>query len=574
MFDPTGTSGSIHINGSLVLSTLPGPGYIINAKLVLPSSSTTTRISSTCDTAGAPLMTWHRRYGHIAPSTILEIEKKDVVNGLKLSDCKVEDCEACILSKSPRSPFSPTSTPAPRPLHQVFIDLGFVESPDSEGRITYLAIVDQFSTAKWSFPLTGKTASEFVGIFVDWRTQVELITGHKVKIVRSDNGPEFKNAAFASVCREFGILHELTAPYTPEQNSNIERLNVSLLNLVGAMLKDADLPKLFWSFALSVATHVSNHTVHARLGNKSAYEVIMNKKPSVAHLRPFGAIGFAHIDKSTRTKLDDRATRGIFVGYDSEYNYVLWLEDKKRTLVARHVVFGIDERSSLEVTLPLDYPSPPTTPTSIDDATDDQQVSQNDNRPPPPPDDSTSSKKWDYVPVVVGKNPGKFENVVLNNIIGGIDRPRPRQAHFVSSTRDKETIFVRLAVVNDSELPPLDAPNIVKPAFHSRDTWEEDSIFVGVSLPDTPRNYAKAMSSPDKKHWQQAITTKWNAFDSHGVLKLAKLPSGSQALGTTWVFIRKTDSKNVTIRYKACLVAQGLGQRPGIGVNETFAPVA
>ncbi len=60
------------------------------------------------------------------------------------------------------------------------------------------------------------------------------------------------------------------------------------------------LPKSFWSCALAVATCVGSQSTHPRLQGKSPLEVISSHKPSISHLRPFGCVAFAHIDKALR----------------------------------------------------------------------------------------------------------------------------------------------------------------------------------------------------------------------------------------------------------------------------------
>ena len=39
-----------------------------------------------------------------------------------------------------------------------------------------------------------------------------------IKIVRSDNGSEFKNTRINELCDEFGIRHQFSAKYTPQSN--------------------------------------------------------------------------------------------------------------------------------------------------------------------------------------------------------------------------------------------------------------------------------------------------------------------------------------------------------------------
>jgi hypothetical protein len=68
----------------------------------------------------------------------------------------------------------------------------------------------------------------------------ENLTGKKLKYIRSDNGPEYGgdimdiefqefNSKFDDYCEKYGIIHERTDNYTPEQNGNAERKNRTLV---------------------------------------------------------------------------------------------------------------------------------------------------------------------------------------------------------------------------------------------------------------------------------------------------------------------------------------------------------
>jgi transposase InsO family protein len=51
----------------------------------------------------------------------------------------------------------------------------------------------------------------------------------KVKNIRSDNGSEFRNTQVEEFLDEGGIKHELSAPYTPQKNGIVERMNRTLI---------------------------------------------------------------------------------------------------------------------------------------------------------------------------------------------------------------------------------------------------------------------------------------------------------------------------------------------------------
>jgi transposase InsO family protein len=53
--------------------------------------------------------------------------------------------------------------------------------------------------------------------------------GLRIKKIRIDNGTEFKNSQIEGFLEEEGIKHELSSPYTTQQNSVVERNNRTLL---------------------------------------------------------------------------------------------------------------------------------------------------------------------------------------------------------------------------------------------------------------------------------------------------------------------------------------------------------
>lgn len=60
------------------------------------------------------------------------------------------------------------------------------------------------------------------------------------------------------------------------------------------------------------------------------------------HLKVFGAVAYAHILVETRTKLDDRAQKTIFIGYKQGV-YKLFNPVTKKVSVSRDVTFSEDE---------------------------------------------------------------------------------------------------------------------------------------------------------------------------------------------------------------------------------------
>ncbi|SGY92246.1 BQ5605_C038g11725 [Microbotryum silenes-dioicae] len=180
---------TITYQGGIVAKTLSGTSYTLDfTRIVEDQAHVATRA-----TAGASLMEWHRR-------SIMELVKSGAVDGLVLTDEKVHDCESCgICSKSRATKFTELVTQVTDVLQRVFMDIGFVaeDQVDFQGRKAYLAIVDQYSTAKWTFPLKTKSAGEATRVWIAFRQGVEKMTGRKIKRVRTNNGSELRSACWA-----------------------------------------------------------------------------------------------------------------------------------------------------------------------------------------------------------------------------------------------------------------------------------------------------------------------------------------------------------------------------------------
>ena len=82
-------------------------------------------------------------------------------------------------------------------------------------------------------------------VFKRFSSRASTNFGVKIKHIRSDNGTEFKNTDFDDYLDELGITHELSAPYTPQQNGVVERRNRTLVEVARTMLDEYNTPCRF-----------------------------------------------------------------------------------------------------------------------------------------------------------------------------------------------------------------------------------------------------------------------------------------------------------------------------------------
>ena len=79
-------------------------------------------------------------------------------------------------------------------------------------------------------------------MFKHYKNEVENQLSKKIKAIRSDRGGEYE-AHFGEFCSEHGIIHQTTAPYSPQSNGVAKRKNHTLKEMMNAMLISSGLPQ-------------------------------------------------------------------------------------------------------------------------------------------------------------------------------------------------------------------------------------------------------------------------------------------------------------------------------------------
>jgi hypothetical protein len=162
----------------------------------------------------------------------------------------------------------------------------------------------------------------------------------KVKKIRSDNGSEFKNLQVEEFLEEEGIKHEFSAPYTPQQNSVVERKNRTLIDMARTMLGEFKTPEQFWSEAMNTACHAINRLYLHRLLKKTSYELLTGNKPNVSYFRVFGNKCYILVKKGRHSKFAPKDVEGFLLGYDSNTKaYRVFNKSSGLVEVSNDVVF-------------------------------------------------------------------------------------------------------------------------------------------------------------------------------------------------------------------------------------------
>ena len=107
----------------------------------------------------------------------------------------------------------------------------FIALPLLGERNTMSLFIDDFTRYCQVYLLHAK--SEALDMFRIFKKESELHCKALIRRLRSDRGGEYYNLSYF---QSTDIIHEVTAPYTPQQNGVTERKNRTLTEMINAML--------------------------------------------------------------------------------------------------------------------------------------------------------------------------------------------------------------------------------------------------------------------------------------------------------------------------------------------------
>nr|GEV10888.1 hypothetical protein [Tanacetum cinerariifolium] len=226
-------------------------------------------------------MLWHRRLGHLNFKTMNKLVRHNLVRGLP-TKCFENDhsCTACLKGKQHKASF----------------------------------VTDDFSKFTWTFFL--KTKDETSGILRKFITEIENLKDLKVKIIRCDNGGEFRNKEMNDFCSRKGIKREISNARTPQQNGVAEKRNRTLIEAARIM----------------VLVNKSQ--------NKTPYELFNGRTSAIGFLKPFGCHVMILNTLDNLGKFEAKGDEGYFIGYSmSNKAFRVFNKRTKRVEENLHVDF-------------------------------------------------------------------------------------------------------------------------------------------------------------------------------------------------------------------------------------------
>ena len=256
---------------------------------------------------------WHSRLGHVNVASVKRLKQLSLIPDF--SNTSFDKCEVCVEAKHPKKAFNKSVSRTSSLLELVHSDLGdFKNSMSRGGKHYYITFVDDFSRFTKVYLLSTKDEAEEK--FLIYKAEVENQLNLKIKRLRSDRGGEYDSNPLKKFCETNGIIHETTAPYTPEQNGIAERKNRTLKDMMNAMLISSGMPTNMWGEAILSACYVLNRVPHKKL-DKTPFELWRGFKPNLSYLKVWGCLGKIGLPDFQRSKIGPKTVDGIFIGYAS-----------------------------------------------------------------------------------------------------------------------------------------------------------------------------------------------------------------------------------------------------------------
>ncbi|WVZ51756.1 hypothetical protein U9M48_002868 [Paspalum notatum var. saurae] len=379
------------------------------------------------------------------------------------------------------------------------------------GKWYVLVVVDDFSRFSWVFFMESK--DEAIGFVRDLVLRLRNESHKAMRAIHSDNGGEFRNSRFENFCRDLGLKHQFSSPYTPPQNSVVERKNRTLVEMSRTMLDEHRTLRRFWAEAMNTTCYIANRiSLRAFRG-----------QPNVKHLRAFGCRCFVLKKARHLDKFESRCLDGMFLGYASNSRaFRVWILEAKQVVETCEVSFdetmpcttpafelsGNDEEGTPifedEEGVVNDGDAGATAPAA---APPSSATSSDDEGGPLP----TSSSSLPRQQVQAEAGPAEDARKVTSEIVPSRQVQRDHPPHRMIGDIHQH--------VTRSSVNSL--------AFFSHSAYVASF---------EPRDVSHALSDPN---WVNAMHEELENFERNHVWDLVEPPPNYRPIGTKWVFKNK-----------------------------------
>jgi len=485
------------------------------------------------------------------------------------------NCVVCIIAKSKKQSYhTSVKNNSYKTGECIHADLVHAATESRRENKYFLILKDEASSFRQVY--LQKKKDNTAENIIDALNFISNQTGNSVKVFRSDNGTEFVNEKLKQFFSEKGIQHGLNAPYTSASNGMIERDVRTVQDMARSMLIQSQLDEKHWDDAVTTACYILNRTLSSKNTEKTPFEWIFNRKPSVHHLKIFGCKAYAHIMEESRggKKWTSRTRECLFVGYNSlNKNYRLYVPSERRYIEqVKHVVFSEESIRKIK----NDTESDLIISTQHLKIQNDEENNQSEERS----ETSEDEEEEEINKKVRTQNESTDTDILeLHPTENDNLEPPPNNDDLNLSWSDQmeeddneETFY------NAEETPRIETPqpSTSRPKREKKPIDRYQAGFLTIPTIDNiiePTSYKEAVTSKQKEDWIEAMESEMQSQASNGTWELVKRPPLARVLKNRWVYKIKPSPDGEQYKYKARLVVKGYNQIEGLDYEETFAPV-
>ena len=389
-----------------------------------------------------------------------------------------------------------------------------------------------------------------------------------VRVLKSDNGTEFKNTFITTFCNKTSIIQRFSTPYFPSENGKIERAIRTVKTVMRNILITARLSISFWCMAAYYAVNIIN--VLPKKGNKkSPFELFMQKKPQMKRFFIFGAPGIAldnNKAQGLKRSLFKRAEKIKFMGFSSNSKmYRVWNIKKQKFEEFRDIKLN-EEYIIRKQQERFEHDTHPTITKRYNMTDQAREISL---------ELKLIDEVDDKMPLY---HPGKVQKETLSGI--NADDDDIVQEHHLESEESEEANHPDQADLA-SDVAIADVPNshtaqLIGPTYCEIDA---NNIIEHKRARQAkiPRSYYELLQSPDKSEWQVAFDNEVCSLETVGGMRVTQRPSNELIIPTRTLFSEKFNTFTNKTEKKVRIVARGDIQKEYIQPGEPrkfSAPVA
>nr|GEW62770.1 ribonuclease H-like domain-containing protein [Tanacetum cinerariifolium] len=415
-----------------------------------------------------------------------------------------------------------------------------------------------------------------------------------------------------------GIKREFSIARTPQHNGIAKRKNMTLIEVAKTILEDSLLPIPFWAEAVNIACYVQNRVLVTKPHNKTPYEFLLGRTPSIGFVGPFGCLVTILNTLDPLGKFDRKADEGYLVGYSvsskafrvfnsrtriiQDTLHINFLENKSNVAGSGPTwLFDIDTLTQSMNYQPVVAENQPNSSAGTQEHFDVDKAGEGNvqqyvlfplwstgSKDPQNTDaDATFEVKEPKSEVYVSPSScaktKKHDDRTKREAKGKShdhyqypDDPDMPALEDITYSDDEEDVgaeanFSNLETNITDHYQYPDDPDM--PALEDI-TYSDDEEDVGAeaNFSNLETNITVSPILTSRIHKDHHVTQIIRDLSSAPQTK--SMTSMVKDQGSKWVFRNKKDERGIVVRNKARLVAQGHTQEEGIDYEEFFAPVA